>query len=321
MTERCQAAKVSRVGIVGAGVIGAGWSLHFLAQGLDLIAFDPDPHAQDRLHRTIDDAWPALEKLGVKAGASRDRLTLTTRLEEAVAGVDVVQENTPEVLASKVEIFRRMDAAASRTTVLLSSTSGISMTEIQAGCTHPERTVVGHPYNPVYLMPLVEVVGGEKTSPEATDWAVSFYSTFGKHVVKLKKELPGFIAGRLQEAMWREMLHMVTNGEATVEEIDDAIIYGPGLRWAIMGPGMTYHLGGGEKGMAHVLDQFGPALKWPWSRLEAPELTEELRRRLIAGCDRQADGRSVSELTRERDDCLIEIMKALKTVRAARSGA
>lgn len=321
MMGKCEAAKVSRVGIVGTGVIGSGWSVHFLAQGMDVIAFDPDPGAEDRLNRMIDDAWPLMERLGVKAGASRDRLTFTTRMEDAVAGVDVVQECTPEVLASKVEIFRKMDAATSRDTILLSSTSGISMTGIQSGCVHPERTVVGHPYNPVYLMPLVEVVGGDKTAPEATDWAADFYSTFGKHVIKMKKELPGFIAGRLQEAMWREMLHMVAEGEASVEEIDDAITYGPGLRWAIMGPGMTYHLGGGEKGMAHLLDQFGPALKWPWSRLVAPELTEELRQRLIAGCDRQADGRSVSELARERDDCLIGIMKVLKTARASRSGA
>ncbi len=321
MMGKCEAAKVSRVGIVGTGVIGSGWSVHFLAQGMDVIAFDPDPGAEIRLNSMIDDAWPLMERLGVKAGASRDRLTFTTRMEDAVAGVDVVQECTPEVLASKVEIFRKMDAAASRDTILLSSTSGISMTGIQSGCVHPERTVVGHPYNPVYLMPLVEVVGGDKTAPEATDWAADFYATFGKHVIKMKKELPGFIAGRLQEAMWREMLHMVAEGEASVEEIDDAITYGPGLRWAIMGPGMTYHLGGGEKGMAHLLDQFGPALKWPWSRLVAPELTEELRQRLIAGCDRQADGRSVSELARERDDCLIGIMKVLKTARASRSGA
>ena len=304
------------MGIVGTGVIGGGWAMHFLAQGLDVVVFDPDPETEANLARMTDYAWPSLEKLGLKRGASPDRMTIASTLEEAVVGVDVVQENTPEVLESKLGIFSRMDAAASPETVLLSSTSGLSMTEIQVGCVHPGRAVVGHPFNPPYLMPLVEVVGGEQTDQEAIDWAAEFYTASGKHVIKLKKELPGFIAGRMQEAMWREMLHMVTNGEATVEEIDEAVAYGPGLRWAIMGPGMVYHLGGGEGGMAHVLDQFGPSLKWPWTRLEAPELTDDLRQRLIAGCEAEANGRSVAELIRERDDCLIEIIKVLEKTRA-----
>ena len=305
------------MGIVGTGVIGGGWAMHFLAQGLDVVVFDPDPETGDKLARMTDYAWPSLEKLGLKQGASPDRMTIVSTLEEAVVGVDVVQENSPEVLESKLGIFSRMDAAASPETVLLSSTSGLSMTEIQVGCVHPGRAVVGHPFNPPYLMPLVEVVGGEQTDQEAIDWAAEFYTASGKHVIKLKKELPGFIAGRMQEAMWREMLHMVTNGEATVEEIDEAVAYGPGLRWAIMGPGMVYHLGGGEGGMAHVLDQFGPSLKWPWTRLEAPELTDDLRQRLIAGCEAEANGRSVAELIRERDDCLIEIIKVLEKKRAS----
>ena len=314
---RCDPSQVSRVGIIGTGVIGGGWAMHFLAQGLDVVVFDPDPETEANLARMTDYAWPSLEKLGLKRGASPDRMTIVSTLEEAVVGVDVVQENTPEVLESKLGIFSRMDAAASPETVLLSSTSGLSMTEIQVGCVHPGRAVVGHPFNPPYLMPLVEVVGGEQTDQEAIDWAAEFYTASGKHVIKLKKELPGFIAGRMQEAMWREMLHMVTNGEATVEEIDEAVAYGPGLRWAIMGPGMVYHLGGGEGGMAHVLDQFGPSLKWPWTRLEAPELTDDLRQRLIAGCEAEANGRSVAELIRERDDCLIEIIKVLEKKRAS----
>lgn len=313
---RCDPSQVSRVGIVGTGVIGGGWAMHFLAQGLDVVVFDPDPETEANLARMTDYAWPSLEKLGLKQGASPDRMTIVSTLEEAVVGVDVVQENTPEVLESKLGIFSQMDAAASPETVLLSSTSGLSMTEIQVGCVHPGRAVVGHPFNPPYLMPLVEVVGGEQTDQEAIDWAAEFYTASGKHVIKLKKELPGFIAGRMQEAMWREMLHMVTNGEATVEEIDEAVAYGPGLRWAIMGPGMVYHLGGGEGGMAHVLDQFGPSFKWPWTRLEAPELTDDLRQRLIAGCEAEANGRSVAELIRERDDCLIEIIKVLEKKRA-----
>jgi carnitine 3-dehydrogenase len=303
------------VGIVGTGVIGGGWAMHFLAQGLDVVVFDPDPQAEARLGRMTDYAWPALEKLGLKPGASPDRLTLVPTLAEAVTDVDVVQENTPEVLESKIAVFGQMDAAASTETLLLSSTSGLSMTDMQVGCTHPERAVVGHPFNPPYLIPLVEVVGGKQSSQAAIDWAAEFYSAHGKRVIKMKRELPGFIASRLQEAMWREMLHMVNNDEATVQEIDVAIAYGPGLRWAIMGPGMVYHLAGGEGGMAHVLDQFGPSLKWPWTRLEAPELTDDLRQRMIAGCESQAQGRSVAQMIRERDDCLIEIIKVLEKYR------
>jgi carnitine 3-dehydrogenase len=318
---RCEATEVARVGIVGSGVIGGGWAMHFLAQGLDVIAFDPHPDARARMQRMLDSAWPSLERLGLAATASPDRLSFADCLEDAVTDVDVVQESTPEVLDEKVEIFRRMDAAAQPDTVLLSSTSGLSMTDMQTGCAHPERTVVGHPFNPPYLIPLVEVVGGKKTDPEAVNWAAAFYERFAKRVVKLSKELPGFIASRLQEAMWREMLHMVANDEATVEEIDEAIVSGPGLRWAIMGPGMTFHVAGGEGGMAHVLDHFGPSLKWPWTRLEAPELTDELRRRMIEGCEAEANGRDIAELIRERDETLIEILKLLEARRVRRSGS
>jgi carnitine 3-dehydrogenase len=318
---RCDVTQVARVGVVGTGVIGGGWALHFLARGLDVIAFDPHPDARARMQRMIDSAWPSVEKLGLDPTASLDRLRFADCLEDAVAEVDVVQESTPEVLDAKIEIFRQMDAAARPDTVLLSSTSGLSMSEMQVGCTRPERTVVGHPFNPPYLIPLVEVVGGKKTDPAAVDWAVQFYERIGKRVVKLSKELPGFIASRLQEAMWREMLHMVANDEATVEEIDEAIVQGPGLRWAIMGPGMTFHVAGGEGGMAHVLDHFGPSLKWPWTRLEAPELTDELRRRMIDGCEAEANGRSVGEMIRERDETLIEILKLLEARRSPRSSS
>jgi carnitine 3-dehydrogenase len=318
---RCEATQVARVGIVGTGVIGGGWALHFLAQGLDVIAFDPHPDARARMQRMVDSVWPCLERLGLSPTASPDRLPFTDCLEDAVVEVDVVQESTPEVLDTKIEIFRQMDAAAQPDMVLLSSTSGLLMTDMQIGCVRPERTVVGHPFNPPYLIPLVEVVGGRKTDPGAVDWAAEFYQGFGKRVVKLAKELPGFIASRLQEAMWREMLHMVANDEATVGEIDEAIVYGPGLRWAIMGPGMTFHVAGGEGGMAHVLDQFGPSLKWPWTRLEAPELTDGLRRRMIEGCKAEANGRSVAEMIRERDETLIDILKLLETRRTERSGS
>lgn len=310
--SQIEPAKVARVGIVGTGVIGSGWALHFLAQGLDVVAYDPHPEARRRFDSMRTNAWPALERLGLRPGASPDRIRFVGTLEEAVADVDVVQESTPEVLESKIDVLARIDGAARKDAVLLSSTSGLRMTDMQVKCRHPERTVVGHPFNPPYLVPLVEVVGGDRTARDAVDWATAFYDTFGKHAVKMQREVPGFIATRLQEAMWREMLHMVNAGEATVRQIDEAITNGPGLRWAIIGPGMTYHLGGGEGGMAHVLDQFGPTLKWPWTRLVAPELTEELRQKLISGCEEMAAGRSIAEMTRERDAYLIGILKLLR---------
>lgn len=309
---RIQPARVARVGIVGTGVIGGGWALHFLAQGLDVVAYDPDPDCERRFAGMRDTAWPALERLGLRPGAAPDRIRFVSSLELAVADVDVVQESSPEVLESKIELLARIDRATAPHTVLLSSTSGLRMTDMQVKCRHPERTVVGHPFNPPYLVPLVEVVGGERTAQDAVDWAADFYTAYGKRVVKMHREVPGFIATRLQEAMWREMLHMVDAGEATVRQIDDAITNGPGLRWAIIGPGMTYHLAGGEGGMAHVLDQFGPTLKWPWTRLEAPELTDELRQKLISGCEEIAAGRSIADMIRARDAYLIGILKLLR---------
>jgi carnitine 3-dehydrogenase len=310
--RRIQPDQVKRVGIIGTGVIGGGWALHFMAQGLDVVAYDPHPECERRFARMRDNAWPALVRLGLSADAAPDRIRFVDSLEQAVAEADVVQENTPEALASKIDILARIDRAAAEDKVLLSSTSGLRMTDMQVACEHRGRTVVGHPFNPPYLVPLVEVVGGERSDASAVDWAVEFYTAFGKRVVKLDREVPGFIATRLQEAMWREMLHMVDAGEATVQQIDAAITYGPGLRWAITGPGMNYHLAGGDGGMAHVLDQFGPSLKWPWTRLEAPELTAELREKLISGCEQEAAGRSIEEMIRARDAYLISILKVLR---------
>lgn len=309
---RIEPEKVTRVGIVGTGVIGGGWALHFLAQGLEVVAFDPHPDHRRRFAQMVDTAWPSLERLGLKPGASPDRIRFAPTLAAAVADVPAIQESSPEVLAAKVDILAQIDAAAAPEAVILSSTSGLMMSDMQVKCGRPERTVVGHPFNPPYLVPLVEVVGGKRTAMEAVDWAVEFYKAFGKHPVKLNREVPGFIATRLQEAMWREMLHMVNAGEATVQQIDDAITQGPGLRWAITGPGLNYHLAGGERGMEYVLEQFGPSLKWPWTRLEAPELTDELRRRLIDGCVEESAGRSIPDMIRRRDAYLIGILKLLR---------
>jgi carnitine 3-dehydrogenase len=245
-------------------------------------------------------------------------LRFADTLEMAVVDADVVQEATPERLDGKQEVFRLLDAAAAGHTVLLSSTTGLRMTDIQVRCKRPERTVVGHPFNPPYLIPLVEVVGGERTDPASVEWAVGFYSAYGKVPVKLDVEIDGFIATRLQEALWREMLHMIAAGEATVEQIDAAVVNGPGLRWSILGPGLAFHLAGGKGGMAHCLDHFGPILNEPWTRLDAPELTRELRQALIDGCDREAAGRDISDLATERDACLVAVLDALDRARGAR---
>jgi carnitine 3-dehydrogenase len=300
--------RVSRVGVVGAGVIGGGWALHYLRMGLDVDVYDPDPLARGGLLRMLEESWPLLERIGLRDGASPARLTHHDGLAAAVAGADMVQESSPEDGPLKRGVLAAIDRAAPPDVVIASSTSGFAMTMLQAGCGHPERCVVGHPFNPPYLIPLVEVVGGERTDPAAVDWLTAFYRAAGKRPLRLSRELPGFVANRLQEALWREALHMVAAGEATVEEIDESIVSGPGLRWAQMGPCLTFHLAGGNGGMAHMLDHFGAALLEPWTRLQAPPLTPELRERMVDGCLEEAAGRSVGDLERTRDEFLAELL-------------
>ena len=300
--------QVRRVSVVGAGVIGGGWALHYLRMGLDVDVYDPSPRAEADLLSMLEVTWPLLERVGLRPGASPDRLRVHAGLADAVGDADMVQESSPEDSTLKRAVLAAIDEAAPPDAVIASSTSGFAMTMLQADCARPERCVVGHPFNPPYLVPLVEVVGGERTDPAAVDWLVAFYAAMGKRPLRLSRELPGFVGNRLQEAMWREALHMVSAGEATVEEIDAAIAYGPGLRWALMGPCLTFHLAGGGGGMAHMLDHFGAALLEPWTRLEAPALTPELRDRMIEGCLREADSRSVAELERLRDDFLAELL-------------
>ncbi|GAA4882869.1 3-hydroxyacyl-CoA dehydrogenase NAD-binding domain-containing protein [Saccharopolyspora cebuensis] len=309
---------VRRVACIGAGVIGGGWVAHFLARGYQVTAWDPAPDFEPKLRRLVDAAWPALVELGLADGADRANLTIAATLPEAVADAEFVQESAPEDLGLKQDLLARLDAATPPGVVISSSTSGYGMTEMQSGCTRPERLVVGHPFNPPYLIPLVEVVGGERTERWAVDWASAFFEVAGKSVITMDREVPGFIANRLQEAIWREALHMVANGEATVEQIDSSITEGPGLRWPLFGPCLTFHLAGGEGGMAHMLDHFGPSLKSPWTRLEAPELTDELRDRMVEGCETASDGRDIAELVADRDRAVIAVLRAVEAVRGAR---
>jgi carnitine 3-dehydrogenase len=316
MPARPEPTQARRIACIGAGVIGGGWAAHFLAQGYDVAAWDPAPDGESRLRELIATAWPALEALGLAAGASPERLSFAPTLEAAVAGAQFVQESAPERLELKRDLLAALDRATPAGVMIGSSTSGFAMTDMQPDSAGAARMVVGHPFNPPYLIPLVEVVGGARTDPAAVAWAAAFYRAAGKFALVMDHELPGFIANRLQDAMWREALHMVAAGEATVGQIDAAIREGPGLRWPIMGPCLTFHLAGGPGGMAHMLDHFGPALEEPWTRLAAPPLTPELRDRMVAGCAAEAAGRMVAELVRERDAKLVAILKALAAGRA-----
>lgn len=299
---------LERVAIVGAGVIGNGWAARCLAHGLDVCVTDPDPDAERRLHEAIETAWPTLEKRGLAPGASRDRVRFTTDLEDAVAGAQLIQENAPEREGLKREVLTRIDAAADADAIIGSSTSGLLPSTLQADCAHPERVMVAHPFNPVYLLPLVELVGGEQTDPAAVQRGAELYRAIGMRPLIVRREIEGHIADRLMEALWREALHLVNDGVATTEEVDAAVVYGAGLRWSLMGTFLTFHLAGGEGGMRHMLEQFGPALKLPWTKLEAPELTDELIERVADGCEHQAAGRSVQQLEARRDEFLRRLL-------------
>ena len=309
---RPDAQHVRVVTSIGAGPIGAGWTAFFLARGYQVRAYLHSMDEEKAFRSILDTAWPCLVELGLAEGASLDNLTVTDSLEEAVSGTEFVQESAPERLEIKQELYRLLGEITPPGVVIASSTSGLPMTDIQAKCPSPERTVVGHPFNPPYLLPLVEVVGGEATSRDALDWVMDFYTIAGKEPLLLKKEIPGFIATRLQEALWREALHMVANGEASPEDIDRALRFGPAPRMAIQGQCMAFHVACGEGGMATNLDQFGPALKLPWTRLEAPELTQALRDAMVEGCNAMAGDRHFEDMAAERDRKIVAVIKAAK---------
>ncbi len=310
--------KLQRVGLVGGGVIGAGWAARFLLNGWDVAIYDPDPEIERKLETVIGNARRAQSRLFPGVAVSEGRLSIAGSLEEAVTGADFVQESLPEREDLKQSALAAIDRAAPRETVIASSTSGLLPTRLQSAMSAPERFVVGHPFNPVYLLPLVEVCGGEKTGEAAKQSAIALYSAIGMRPLHVRKEIDGFIADRLLEALWREALWLVKDGVATTTEIDDAIRFGAGLRWSFMGTFLIYRMAGGEAGMRHFLAQFGPALKLPWTKLEAPELTEELIDAVSAQSDDQAAGVSIRELEVQRDDCLIAVLTAL---RAADYGA
>jgi 3-hydroxyacyl-CoA dehydrogenase len=309
---------ISRVAIIGTGVIGASWAAQFLAKGLDVVATDIAPNAEESLRRFVDAAWPALERLGLAAGASRSRLSFTADMAKAVTGVDLVQENGPERIDFKQQLYGQLDTLLPPDVIIASSSSGLTMSAIQSGCpNHPERCVIAHPFNPPHLVPLVEIVGGAKTSEETIQRAAAFYTALGKQTVRLHKEVPGHVANRLQAALAREVYYLVDQGVVSVADVDTALSWGPGLRWGIMGQVALNHLGGGQGGMEHFLAQFtGPLTAW-WKVLGSPELTPELQQKLIEGVHAEVGSRSIDDLAAERDEVLLGLLE----LRAKAAGA
>lgn len=305
--------KINHVALIGGGVIGAGWAARLLINGIDVTVCDPSAQVEKRLNAVVENALRAYRKMTLAPVGRNGKLAFTTSVVEAVTHADFVQESGPERLDTKKALMREVCEHSDADVVVASSSSGLLPSEMQAGVRFPERIIVGHPFNPVYLIPLVEIVGGRQTGDEAKQTAADFYRSIGMHPLLVRKEIDAFLADRMMEALWREALHLVNDGVATTDEIDQAICYGPGLRWSFMGTFLVYRVAGGEGGFRHFMAQFGPSLKWPWTRFDGPELTGELLDRLSMQSDEQAGGRSIAELERLRDDCLVSVMQALQS--------
>jgi carnitine 3-dehydrogenase len=297
------------VAIIGTGVIGASWATCFLARGLDVVATDPAPGAEERMRAQVAAQWPGAAALGLAAGASPDRLRFVADPRDAVRDADYVQENGPERVDFKRSLFAVLDAAARPDVVLASSSSGIPASQFQDACRHPERVLIGHPFNPPHLIPLVEVVGGRLTSEATVDAALAFYTAMGKRPIRIRKELTGFVTNRLQAALWREAYGLVAAGVVSVEDIDSAIANGPGLRWAILGPFATQHLSGGAGGLAHVLEHLGPPMDAYWQDLMPTRLTDEVKAAVLAGSREATSHWDAEAVVRARDEVLVKLLQ------------
>jgi 3-hydroxyacyl-CoA dehydrogenase len=306
---------IRRVAIIGTGVIGASWSALFLAKGLEVVATDVAANAEAALKRFIEAAWPALKRLGLAPGASQSRLSFTADLATAVKGADLVQENGPERIEFKKKLYGQLDELLPAEVIIASSSSGLTMSEIQSGArTHPERCVIGHPFNPPHLVPLVEIVGGARTSEETIQRVAEFYTALGKRTVRLHKEVPGHVANRLQAALSREVYYLVAEGVVSAADADTALSWGPGLRWGIMGSLLLNHLGGGQGGIEHFFEQFtGPMTAW-WKVLGQPVLTPEVQKQLIGSVREEVGSRSIDELAAERDELLLALIELRRKV-------
>ena len=306
------ASSIEKIAVIGTGVIGAGWIIRFLFNKKKIKIYDPNIKQKKFLLNEIKRVNPILKKFYKNKIDIKSQLEFCKSLEEAVKDVDLIQENTPENEILKTKIIKEISLYAKKNTIIASSSSGLLPTKIQAKCINPKRVIIAHPFNPVYLLPLVELVPGEKTDLKIISKAKNFYRNIGMKTLVLKKELPGYLSDRLQESMWRESLHIINEGYASTQDLDDAIIYGPGLRWSLMGTFLTFHLAGGEMGMKHMLEQFGPALKLPWTKLKAPILTESLKNKIINGTKNQSKNKSINSLANSRDNFLIDLQNLLK---------
>ena len=301
---------IETIAIVGTGVIGASWAALYLAEGFDVVATDPAPGAEDRLREFVARAWPALEKLGLSKGASQSRLSFNADLAEALKGVDFVQENGPERVDFKQKLYGQLDALLPADVIIASSSSGIPPSQIQVGATvHPERCLIGHPFNPPHLIPLVEIVGGTKTSEEVIQRAYDFYTAIGRKAVRINKELPGHVANRLQIALAREVYYLVANDVLSAADVDTTLSYGPGLRWGLMGNMMLNHLGGGPGGIEHWFEQFAGPLQASFKGLGNPDLTPEVQKKLVDSLHQEVGSRTIEQLEAERDELLIGLLK------------
>jgi carnitine 3-dehydrogenase len=300
---------VHRIAIVGTGVIGASWAAYYLARGIDVVATDPGPQAEANLRKYVDDAWPLLTQVGLSPGASRERLTFTPDMSLALADADWVQENAPERPDFKIKLFAQMDEATPPNSIIASSSSGITMDVIQSGCKRPERCVIGHPFNPPHVVPLVEVVGGAKTSEATIERAMTFYADIGKKPVRLHKSLPGHVANRFQAALYKEVLYLVQQGVLSVADADIAVCYGPGIRWGVMGPSLQWHVGGGQGGIQHFMEHLMDPLAGMMKTLGTPEITPQLKQTVVDAVLKEAAGRSVEQLASEENSVLIGLLK------------
>jgi len=311
--------QIRKVAIVGTGLIGASWAAQYLASGLDVIATDPAPNAEANLRQGVDEAWNLLSAMGLAAGASRDRLTFTADMKQALSNADFVQESVPERPLLKAKVFAQMDEAAPPDAILASSASAITMDVIQSSCKHhPERCVIGHPFNPPHVIPLVEVVGGSKTSEAAIERAMAFYASIGKKPIRLRKAVSGHVGNRLQAALYREVLYLIQHGVVSVEDADIAICYGPGLRWGVMGPSLQWHLGGGPGGIENFVKTFMDGFAGQMKKLEMPDVTPALMQTVIDGVLKEANGHSVEQLAQAENEVVMELLalraKAGKTL-------
>ena len=303
---------IENIAVIGTGVIGAGWIIRFLFNQKKICVYDPQLKQRIFLEKEIKRVKLILNKIYKKNINLSKQLKFCKSIKEAVKSADLVQENAPENERLKIKIIKEISEYAKKNTLIASSSSGLLPSKIQSKCINPKRLIIAHPFNPVYLLPLVELVRGKETDKKNIFKAQKFYVEIGMKTIVLKKELPGYLSDRLQESMWRESLHIINEGYASTKDLDDAIIYGPGLRWSIMGTFLTFHLAGGEMGMKHMLEQFGPALKLPWTKLKAPNLTKSLKNKIIKGTKIQSKNKSIKNLSNIRDNFLIDLQKLLK---------